>query len=87
MNLLHLKYFKTAAELEHITKAADKLFISQPSLSKSLHQFEEEVGVPLLDREGKGIRLNQNGKILLEHITKALDEIDYGLAEIKDKLV
>lgn len=85
MNLLHLKYFKTVAELEHITKAADKLFISQPSLSKSLHQFEEEVGVPLFDREGKGIRLNQNGKILLEHITKALDEIDYGLAEIKDK--
>lgn len=67
MNFLQLKYFKTVAELEHITNAADQLYISQPALSKSIHLLEQEVGYPLFERAGTGIQLNENGRILYNY--------------------
>ena len=54
MELRHLRYFVTAAELGSITRAAEKLFIAQPPLSAQLKQLEEEVGVPLLVRLPRG---------------------------------
>ena len=61
MELKQLRYFKTAAEFQHITKAANALDINQPVLSRSLSALEEELGVELFEHVGRGIKLNQNG--------------------------
>ena len=55
MTLQQLKYLVTVAECKNITEAAEKLFISQPSLSASLHNLEEEMGVTAFVRSNKGV--------------------------------
>ncbi len=66
MDLLQLKYFQVAAQLEHMTRAAERLSIAQPSLSQSIAKLEEELGVPLFDRQGRRIQLNQFGRVFLK---------------------
>lgn len=53
MNLNQLYYFKTLAELEHYTKAAEKLNISQPTLSHSISSMEKELGANLFEKQGR----------------------------------
>lgn len=84
MELLQLQYFKTIAECQHITKAANKLMISQPSLSNTLSRIENELGVQLFDRQGRNIVLNNYGKIVLEHANNILRELDNIRTEIDD---
>ena len=57
MTLQQLKYFVTVAECKNITSAAEKLFISQPSLSAAIHNFEKEMGVTAFARTNKGIKI------------------------------
>lgn len=73
MELKNLKYFQKVAELQHITKAANELFISQPALSKIIRQLESELGTTLFDRHGKNIDLNENGKLLLDATNQIFD--------------
>ena len=47
MELQQLKYFREVAKLEHVTRAAEKLFVSQSAISRAVTQLEEELGVPL----------------------------------------
>ena len=53
MNLYHLRYFATLAHLEHYTKAAEILSITQPSLSHAIASLEKELGVKLFEKEGR----------------------------------
>jgi DNA-binding transcriptional LysR family regulator len=85
MNFLQLKYFKTVAELEHITKASKKLYISQPALSKSIHLLEHEIGYPLFNKVGTGIQLNKNGKVLYKYAINILSSYENSLVEIRDQ--
>ena len=82
MELLQLKYFKTIADCQHITKAANQLNISQPSLSNTLSRIEHELGVQLFDRLGRNITINSYGEILLKHANNILRELDNLKAEI-----
>ncbi len=84
MELLQLQYFKTIAECQHITRAANKLMISQPSLSNTLSRIENELGVQLFDRQGRNIILNNYGKIVLEHANNILRELDNIRTEIDE---
>ena len=59
MNLYHLRYFVTLAKLEHYTKAAEELCITQPSLSHAISLLEKELGVTLFQKEGRNIVLNK----------------------------
>lgn len=70
--------------MEHMTKAASKLNISQPALSKAINQLEDSIGIKLFNRKGREIQLNQYGKVLLEHIDRALLEIEEGERIVKE---
>ncbi|MDO4581708.1 MAG: LysR family transcriptional regulator [Bacillota bacterium] len=78
MTLQQLKYFTVMAEVLHYTRAANQLFISQPSLSYAIAELEKELGVPLFERHGKQTRLTPYGEAFLPHIKTALQEIEKG---------
>jgi Transcriptional regulator len=84
MDLLQLKYFQIVAKLEHMTKAARELQIAQPALSVTIARLEEDLGVPLFNRIGRNIVLNEYGKAFLKKANKALTELEEGRQELAD---
>jgi DNA-binding transcriptional LysR family regulator len=84
MNLRQLQYFKTIAELEHYTRAAEKLYVSQSNLSHSIQELEDELGVEFFVRKGRNIKLTKYGELFLPYVTNALDSLDTGVARLKD---
>ncbi|MDR3271268.1 MAG: LysR family transcriptional regulator [Peptococcaceae bacterium] len=84
MELSHLKYFMEAADMQHITKAAHNLFITQPSLSKTIKNLEDEIGVKLFDRVGKRIQLNAKGRVVYKYTKKIFENLDSMKTEIED---
>lgn len=84
MEILHLKYFAVVARHQHITRAAEELHISQPSLSKVVSKLEEELGVKLFDRQGRNIRLNSFGKAFLKRVEKMFLELEDGKRELAE---
>lgn len=85
MNLSQLHYFQVVAEEEHISRAAEKLHISQPSLSTTIHRLEDELDTPLFDHRGRNIYLNDAGKKLLEHVNFIFFQIDHLEKSLKQK--
>ncbi|MBQ9936136.1 MAG: LysR family transcriptional regulator [Lachnospiraceae bacterium] len=82
-NLNNYRIFYTVASLGNISKAADKLFISQPAISKSISNLEKGLGVTLFSRTSKGVTLTEEGEILYQHIGNAFDSINQAEDEIK----
>jgi LysR family transcriptional activator of glutamate synthase operon len=80
-----IRYFAAAARHEHLGRAADELDMSQPALSRSILKLEEELGVQLFDRAGRGVRLNGAGKILLRHIERASAECEDAVRELGEQ--
>ena len=78
MNLQQIQYFKTIAELEHYTKAAEILRVSQPSLSYSISELERELGVPLFFKKGRNIHLTPYGHEFLKYVNHSLQELEDG---------
>jgi DNA-binding transcriptional LysR family regulator len=66
MHVEDLRWFAVLAETEHLTEAAATLGTSQPNLSRSLQRVERAFGVPLFERERRGVRLNPYGRLVLE---------------------
>lgn len=83
MNLYHLRYFSALAEVQHYTKAAEQLCITQPSLSYAISQLEEELQVPLFEKKGRQIVLSKHGQLFLSHVNKALHILDEGIHEME----
>ena len=86
MNLRQLQYFKTIAELEHYTKAAEQLFVSQSNLSHSIKELEEELNVELFVRQGRNVKLTKYGELFLPYVTQALEVLDNGVSEINNRI-
>lgn len=82
MNVLQLRYFITVAQLENVSKAAAILHLSQSSLSKNIAKLEEDLGLPLFERNGKKIKLNPAGERFLDACTLVLRELDGALADM-----
>ncbi len=72
MELYHLRTFVTVAEEGHLTRAAERLFTSQPAISAHVKALEEELGVALFDRTPKGMQLTTAGEQLLERAQRTL---------------
>ncbi|HZG17275.1 MAG TPA: LysR family transcriptional regulator [Candidatus Bathyarchaeia archaeon] len=84
MEWQQLEYFQTLARLQHVTRAAEFLSISQPALSRSIARLEEELGVPLFTRQGRTIMLNRYGKLFLHRVDRILAEFHNGKQELHD---
>ena len=78
MELMQLRYFVTVAQLQHLTRAAEQLRISQPALSKAISRLEEELGTELFDRSANRIALNSSGRLYLQYVSQALSMLDSG---------
>jgi LysR family transcriptional activator of glutamate synthase operon len=84
MELLQLAHFRAVAQLEHMTRAAVKLNVTQPALSRSISRLERELGVPLFDRKGRGLHLTHYGAAFLGHVDRVFQELDAAAAELRD---
>lgn len=83
MNLYHLRYFVTLAHLEHYTKAAELLSITQPSLSHAISSLEKELGVKLFEKEGRNVVLTKCGQAFLEDVEQSLSILDSSINKLQ----
>ena len=83
MELRHLRYFIAVAEEENVTRAAERLHVSQPPLSRQIHDLEEELGIALFDRTGKSLTLNAAGKVFLLEARAVLDRADEAMRTVQ----
>ena len=83
MDLNQLKTFVTVAEEQHLTRAAERLYTSQPAVSAQLKALEESLGVVLFDRTPKGMKLTPTGEKLLSEAHAALDAANRVISQAK----
>ena len=76
MELRHLRYFVSAAEAENVSRAALKLHVSQPALSRQIRDLEEELGFALFKRSAQSVRLTEAGKTFLSEARAVLQRAD-----------
>jgi DNA-binding transcriptional LysR family regulator len=79
-----LRYFATVAEELHFTRAAERLFISQPALSKQIRMLERSLGVALFKRENRSVSLTPAGEALLPHARETVAAWDRGLQAVEE---
>ena len=68
----HLKYIVAVAETANFTRAAERLFLAQPSLSKQIKDFEDEMGFPIFVRHRDGVRITTAGQMIVAYAQEAL---------------
>ena len=76
MELRHLRYFVAVAEMENVSRAALKLHVSQPALSRQIRDLEDEIGFCLLERTAKSVRLTDAGRAFLDNARALLQNAD-----------
>jgi DNA-binding transcriptional LysR family regulator len=83
MELRHLRYFVAVAEEEHYGRAAGRLHVAQPALSRQIQDLEEEIGFKLFDRLSRGVKISAAGKVFLEDAQRILHEVNEATARAK----
>jgi DNA-binding transcriptional LysR family regulator len=76
VELRHLRYFVAVAETENVSRAALKLHVSQPALSRQIRDLEDEIGFCLLQRTAKSVRLTDAGRAFLSDAQALLQQAD-----------
>ncbi|KGY12573.1 LysR family transcriptional regulator [Vibrio tubiashii] len=82
-----LRYFEVAARLNSYSRTAEELFISQAAVSQKIRQLEDGLGCKLFVRDGREMRLTEQGKILFKHVSQGLETIITGLNQIQNEPV
>lgn len=84
MTLNQILYFQKVARLENYHQAAEELYISQPSLSRSMAALESELGVALFEKKGRGVTLTKAGKLFLEHADRIAGDCDIAVGKMQE---
>ena len=84
MNMTQIRYFITVAQMQSMTRAAELLRLSQPSLSKNIAKLEEELNTRLFDRSGRRITLSEPGKRFLDAAMVMLQELYDAMEEMEE---
>ncbi len=84
MELRHLRYFTALAETLSFTRAAERVHVTQSTLSHQIRQLEDEVGRPLFERLGKRVVLTEDGELFVACAENALREVDHGLGLLRE---
>lgn len=84
VTLQQLRYFKELAKTQHLTQTAERLYITQTTLSNTIINLEKQLGVKLFDRVGRNLQLNQVGRLYLGYVNEALMILDNGLTAVND---
>jgi DNA-binding transcriptional LysR family regulator len=80
MELRHLRYFVAVGEEQHYGRAASRLRVAQPALSRQIQDLEGEVGFKLFDRLPRGVKLNAAGKLFLRDARRILQDVNEAAA-------
>src|SRR5574344_585122 len=84
MTLIQMRYFYEVCQWQNITKAAEHLHVSQPTISVAMQTLETETGLNLFQREGRKILITHDGSKLLGKVKHILDQMDQLDEEIQD---
>ena len=84
MTLNQILYFQKVARLENYHQAAEELYISQPSLSRSMAALESELGVALFEKKGRGVTLTKAGYLFLEHADRIAGDCDVAFGKMQE---
>lgn len=87
MELRHLRFFVAVAEELNFTRAAERVFVTQPALSRVVRALEAEVGAPLLERSTRRVALTPAGEAFLRLARTVLSTLDEGLRDLKAERV
>jgi len=79
VELRHLRYFVAVGEEEHFGRAAERLHVVQPALTRQVRQLEDELGCALFERLKRGVRLTEAGKSFLEEARRVLSDLGHGV--------
>jgi LysR family transcriptional regulator, benzoate and cis,cis-muconate-responsive activator of ben and cat genes len=83
MELRHLRYFIAAAETENVSRAALKLHVSQPALSRQIRDLEDELGFSLFERSAKSVRLTEGGRAFLAEARAVLQRVEEAVSRAR----
>ncbi len=83
MELRHLRYFVAVAETENVSRAALKLHVSQPALSRQVRDLEDELGCELFERSAKAVRLTEPGRVFLAEARAVLERADEAVKKVR----
>jgi len=83
VELRHLRYFVAVAEMENVSRAALKLHVSQPALSRQIRDLEDEIGFSLLERTAKSVRLTDAGRKFLDNARALLQNADEAVTKAR----
>src|SRR5437667_5492867 len=83
VELRHLRYFVAVAEMENVSRAALKLHVSQPALSRQIRDLEDEIGFSLLERTAKSVRLTDAGRTFLDNARALLQNADEAVTKAR----
>src|SRR6266550_9230010 len=83
VELRHLRYFVAVAEMENVSRAALKLHVSQPALSRQIRDLEDELGFSLLERTARSVRLTDAGFLFLKEARAVLERTDEAVRSVR----